>query len=221
MASNNDQTLAEKVLAFFNAVNDPYEIRYQIKDDPNFGTERPYGISLSTANNIMAERATLGGEFKTIGEIDAAPGVGSDTLHNILYSFQTLLAGVESTPWVLAYAHNQNGARTAGDKNALIAAVRDGQPVRVLMDSGDLQYVMEAEGLWVRYAEVYAQNNSSVSTAFDNTVLKFQPDSYYWMVVVSTHGDRDMIRWSVGAHTLKGQSHDRVAMKWFVRALPE
>jgi len=220
MASKDDQTLAEKVLVYFNTVNDPYEIRFQIKDDPNFGTEKTYGINLSTAENILAKRAAIGGEFKTIGDIDAALGVGPDVLHNILYTFQTAIAGTNSTQWVLAYAHDKNGNKLAGDKDALIASVRNGQPVRVLLDSEDQQFLMDAEYLWVRYSNVYAQNNSSVSVSYNNTALEFQEDSYYYMLTVSTDGDLDAIRWSVGAHTMIGHNHEMSAMRWFVKALP-
>ena len=46
MVSTDPRTLAEAVLEFFNTVTDPYEIRHRVKDDPNFGTSLPYGITL-------------------------------------------------------------------------------------------------------------------------------------------------------------------------------
>lgn len=94
-------TLASKVIDFFNSVDDPYEIRYRIKNDPNFGSAPAsgYGISLITAQRILTARDNLpehkfsqkreGG--KGIEQIDAVFGVGPDTLHNILYSFSESL----------------------------------------------------------------------------------------------------------------------------------
>ena len=89
-------TLADRILDFFNTVNDAYEIRYRIKDDPNFGSAPAsgYGITLPTAQNILTERAKLVAKgrppekaFENIEEIDGVTGVGPATMHNILYSF--------------------------------------------------------------------------------------------------------------------------------------
>jgi len=84
--------MLEKVLEFFNTVNDPYEIRHRIKDDPNFSTPSTsgYGISLSVAKRILEARDNLpGGRFDSIQQIDDVKGMGAVTLHNILYSFWT------------------------------------------------------------------------------------------------------------------------------------
>lgn len=96
-------TLADRILDFFNTVNDPYEIRYRIKDDPNFGSAPAsgYGITLPTAQNILTARAELtlppnpvpnpDNMFDSLDQIDAVLGVGPATLHNILYSFSESL----------------------------------------------------------------------------------------------------------------------------------
>ncbi|NEP35887.1 hypothetical protein [Moorena sp. SIO3B2] len=119
--------------------------------------------------------------------------------------------------WSLAYAHDANGNRTAGNINDLINAVQNGYQVRVLMDSGDVQYITYAENIWVKKnGIVYVQNTSHVSATSDGDVVKFQDDSYWWMIIVSTKGDRDMIRWNVGEHTPRGHNNDTIAMKWFV-----
>ncbi|NEQ83514.1 MAG: hypothetical protein F6K26_25935 [Moorea sp. SIO2I5] len=118
--------------------------------------------------------------------------------------------------WSLAYAHDANGNRTAGDINDLINAVQNGSQVRVLMVHGNEQYITYAENITIKNEIVYVQNNSHVSIIFEGDVLKFQDDSYWWMVIVSTKGDRDKIRWNVGEHTPRGHDNDKVAMKWFV-----
>ena len=118
--------------------------------------------------------------------------------------------------WSLAYAHDANGNRTAGDINDLINAVENGSQVRVLMDRNHQQYVTYGESTWIKNGVVYVQNISHVSVTFDGDVLKFQDDSYWWMMIVSTKGDRDMIRWNVGEHTPRGHDNDKVAVKWFV-----
>lgn len=118
--------------------------------------------------------------------------------------------------WTLAYAHDALGNRTAGDINVLINAIRSGHKVRMLMESGDVEYVTEAEKIWIKNGVVSAQNCSQVSALFIGNKAKFQDDSYYWMIIVNTQGERDMIRWDVGAHTARGRNQDTVAMKWFV-----
>lgn len=85
-------TVAQRVIDFFNAVDDKYEIRYRIKSDPNFGhpPESGYGIDLSVAQAILDDRPPLppvGPGFTVVQEIDDVKGVGPVTLHNILYSF--------------------------------------------------------------------------------------------------------------------------------------
>ncbi|WP_424097819.1 hypothetical protein [Moorena producens] len=120
--------------------------------------------------------------------------------------------------WSLAYAHDANGNRTAGNINDLITAVQNGSQVRVLMDSGVQQAITYAEYILVKNGIVYVQNTSIVSARFDGDVFKFMDDSFWWMIIVSTKADRDIIRWKVGEHTKadRGHTQDKVAMKWFV-----
>ena len=118
--------------------------------------------------------------------------------------------------WTLVYAHDVNGNETAGNVGTLINAVLNGQGVRVLMQDVDTQSVIDAQGLWVKNGVVHAQNTSLVSVLFVGDVLKFQDDSYHFMLIVSTKSDRDMIRWKVGEHSLISHTSDKVALKWFV-----
>lgn len=122
-----------------------------------------------------------------------------------------------ATGWTLAYANDENGARSEGDIETLIAAVANGQEVRIVIANPDGYYSTEAENLSVRHGIVYAQNTSHVSVEYQGESLRFQDDSYYWMIIVSTRGERDMIRWSVGAHEPRGHTQDKVAVRWFVR----
>ncbi len=119
--------------------------------------------------------------------------------------------------WTLAYAHDKDGNRTAGDIEVLIDAVKNGQAVRIVTEEQGEYYSTEAENISVKDGVVYAQNNSHVSVEYQGNVLRFQDDAYYWMIVVSTLGDRDMIRWSVGEHVPRGHTSDKVAARWFVR----
>ncbi len=121
--------------------------------------------------------------------------------------------------WRLAYSHDENGNRTGGNIDTLIKAVLSGLPVRVVRSHPKMDhiYVTDAQNLWVRNKIVYGQNTSHVSCEFKGDVLLFKDDSYWWMIMFSTKGDFDMIRWSVGEHTPRGHTTGKTAMKWFVQ----
>jgi hypothetical protein len=120
----------------------------------------------------------------------------------------------------LLYSHDKNGIKISGEIESLIKAIHDGSSSRILLDDENgVQLATNAETLWIRKGIVYAQNSSHISVQFDKKdILKFKDDSYHWFIIVSSIGDRDMIRWKVGEHTLAatGHTHDKVAIKWFV-----
>jgi hypothetical protein len=136
---------------------------------------------------------------------------------NSAATFTSPPAPTDQSGWTLAYAHDAQGVRTDGDLEALISAVTNGRMVRIVIGDPQEYYSTDASNLWVRNGIVYAQNASSISAEYHDSLLLFQDDSYYWMIIVSTRGDRDMIRWNVGAHVPRGHTRDRVAVKWFVR----
>lgn len=87
--SKMDEALKQRVLNFFNRVTRSAEIVNRIKDDPDFGMRRGYGIRRSLATRILEIRNNLPGKrFNSIEQINDVRGVGPDTLHDILYSFQ-------------------------------------------------------------------------------------------------------------------------------------
>ncbi len=160
--------------------------------------------SLTVENDLTAGGLLTTSGINATGTIQANKFVGDGSqLTNI-------------NRWSLAYAHNANGDQTAGNFNDLINAVQNGSQVRILIDGNDQQYATDAENIWIKNGIVYVQNTSHVSIAFDEDVLRFQDNSYWWMIIVSTKGDRDMIRWNVGEHTPRGHTNDKVAVKWFI-----
>ncbi|MBI5563823.1 MAG: hypothetical protein HY870_02935 [Chloroflexi bacterium] len=136
---------------------------------------------------------------------------------NSAATFASPPASADQSGWTLAYAHDAQGVRTDGDLEALISAVTTGRAVRIVTGGPQEYYSTDAGNLWVRNGIVYAQNASSVSVEYHDDLLLFKEDSYYWMIIVSTRGDRDSIRWDVGAHVPRGHTRDRVAVRWFVR----
>ena len=86
--NNLDSSVVGRVLEFFNKVKDPGRIVDRIRDDAAYG-KVGYGIRPSLARKIIAARdALLNRRFDTIHQIDSVPGVGPDTLHDILNAFK-------------------------------------------------------------------------------------------------------------------------------------
>ncbi|HIK28399.1 MAG: hypothetical protein N3E45_00730 [Oscillatoriaceae bacterium SKW80] len=144
--------------------------------------------------------------------------LGGQSLPAILSAIlQELREIKQKRSWRLIYAHDEYGKPTAGNVNLLIDAIRNGHKVRIVIDIKDYEYALDADILWIRNGVVYAQNTSAVSAAFKGERLVFLEDSYYFMTIVNTKGDREVIRWSVGEHRRKdGLAHNKVAAKWFV-----
>lgn len=143
--------------------------------------------------------------------------------------------------WSLAYAHDEDGQPTEGQRERLIEAVVSGHSVRFLLFLDDYQYVTDAQCLWVWRENVYAQNTSHLSMDFfqksqgelrpvfpnahaddesvdpdGEFVLRFQDRSYWWMLLADTQANLDMNRYLIGTHVSNGHSQTRAAMKWFV-----
>lgn len=93
-------TVARAVLEFFNAIRDPSQIRETIQVDPNFGKAPPQAINLATARRILARRKELpAGRFASLGQIADVKGVGSSTLHHILYTFWVRQSEKRAPAW--------------------------------------------------------------------------------------------------------------------------
>lgn len=104
------------VLEYFNQVTDPAHIVNRIKDDPDFGVPAGYGTTLRVAQRILEERDRLGGRFDSVGQLASVSGVGDDTFHDILFSFQQHPAPGEAALEFL----NQ-----ATDADEIVSRIRD------------------------------------------------------------------------------------------------
>ena len=91
----------EPVLRFFNEATNPDQIVIHVEDDPEFGlgTSRTYGIRPTLAKRILEKRDSLPDKkFQSLAQIDSIKGIGPDTLHDILYSFENLSGIFAGTP---------------------------------------------------------------------------------------------------------------------------
>lgn len=124
----------------------------------------------------------------------------------------------ETRDWKLAFINDKNGGLRYGSKSTIINAVRQGASVRIVNDDG--AYAFPAQNLAIHGGDVAAQtvNHVSMMSASDSVYeVAIQPNAYWWFTIVTTQGERDMSRWTVGSHQNRGRSQDRVAMRWFIQ----
>jgi hypothetical protein len=96
MTNSNPRSLAAReLLNFLNRAASPGEISEHISDDASFGSSsgRAYGVRRSLAQRILDVRDQLPQRlFESLEQVDAVPGVGPDTLHDMLKSSSGLYA---------------------------------------------------------------------------------------------------------------------------------
>lgn len=124
----------------------------------------------------------------------------------------------DTRPWKEAFVHNSAGHGIRGSKSNVVDAVRRGASVRLVQEND--AYAFPAQNLAINGADVAAGTLNSVSmrTASDSQYEKeIQPNAYWWFTIVTTTGERDMSRWTVGEHKSRGHTNDRVGLKWFIQ----
>ena len=119
-----------------------------------------------------------------------------------------------SLPWHLAYHHDENGNTIAGWRYGLISAVLSSARVRVVILGNS--YSTETDNIHVHAGHVFAQLLQHVSKASWD---RFQDNAYWWWVYVSTNGQMQMTRYSVGSSTHRGTNGLRTSIKWYVQRL--
>ena len=126
--------------------------------------------------------------------------------------------------WTLVYGNDAGGIATFGSVETLINAVRSGSSVKVVLRSrrahppleGEYLYSLLAHTVRVRNGVVHATNTLDVSSQYRGNELLFQDDSYYYMLIASTTGTLDQVRWNVGEHVSRNHDQGRWDMHWFV-----
>ena len=113
-----------------------------------------------------------------------------------------------------SYSHLADGRKVQGDLNDLESRVKNGQEIRCLSDKG---YSFPIQNVAINSDPkfVSGQTLDHISTSTSGNLMQFQSNAYWWFTVVTTHGLRDMSRWSVGSHQPRGHSQNTVAIEWF------
>ncbi|MEL6371605.1 MAG: hypothetical protein AAFY84_01200 [Pseudomonadota bacterium] len=114
--------------------------------------------------------------------------------------------------WELVYANDAEGNEVEGNKDDLIRAVRDGQPVRVYFGGGRVEHVADAQFLTVFEGEVFAQIEAidAQRPMTEPARIEFRDPGQEWRAITGTNGT-----WTTrmdGADPRQA----RAAFRWFV-----
>jgi len=113
--------------------------------------------------------------------------------------------------WKLVYHHDKNGKSISGSLGALTSAIFSGHRVRVQFPKR--HYTVEPDNLTIRNAHVTAQILKQVSRA---GITRFQDDAYWYWQMASTTGTVRATRYNIGEHKHRGDSTEKLDLKWFV-----
>ncbi|XP_078379875.1 uncharacterized protein LOC144662806 [Oculina patagonica] len=119
--------------------------------------------------------------------------------------------------WKEVFFHDSNGAALSGSRLALTSALLlSGHRVRFQIPEWNY-YTAEADSLSVRNGHVTAQALKHVSK---NGLTGFQDDAYWYWLMVSTTGTVRATRYNVGEHKHRGDSTNKLKVKWFIDTRP-
>lgn len=95
-----------------------------------------------------------------------------------------------ATSWRLVYENDAEGALVAGSKQSLIAAVRNGKPVRIYFKSGRVEHAVDAMFLTIFEGEAFAQIEAinSQRPSVDPPKVAFREVGQKWRMIVGTNG---------------------------------
>lgn len=114
--------------------------------------------------------------------------------------------------WKEIFEHDANGKPLSGSRQTLTTAILSGHRVRFQLPHWNY-YTAEADNLSVRNGHVTAQALKHVSKA---SPARFQDDVYWYWLMVSTTGTVRSTKYNVGEHRHRGDSTDKLKVKWFI-----
>ncbi|CAG2250408.1 unnamed protein product [Mytilus edulis] len=123
----------------------------------------------------------------------------------------------DSNPQTPIFCNSDSGSASCGNIKHLTRAVANGAEIHVTNVNGKRAGALEFSNIAYNKAETKVAGTHlwHVSQSIVGNHIEFQQNAYWWFNLWSTDGTRDMSRWSVGEHTDRGHSNDKVSMKWF------
>jgi len=156
--------------------------------------------------------------------IDTRYNVGANTPRGTTTRKMKINWFVETRPMNLVFSHDKDGSSNSGSREDLVSSIKDGASVQIVVQHNQDEFSsFPAHNLALKSlpsgVHVAAQNVKHVSiqsTATNCFEYEIQSNPYFWFSIVTTQGDRDMIRYTVGTHDARGHNQDKVALDWFV-----
>ena len=110
------------------------------------------------------------------------------------------------------FENDADGGIVAGDRHDLVAAVRSGADVKVVIPSWSAQYRLQ--NYQTIHSGLCAQSIFNLATKDFQTLA----DEAQWMFTLfCTTGDVDISSWFVGKHEQSSDQRIKIGLKWFVR----
>ncbi|MEM9361972.1 MAG: hypothetical protein AAGA43_05010 [Bacteroidota bacterium] len=152
--------------------------------------------------------------------------IGLLLLLMVLFSCETFTSTPEND-WRLVYRNDANGETLFGEKQELLNAVRNGNPIKIgyggqLRSDTTLtiEHVFEAHFFTIlNDSEVYAQMASIIGQnpliEKDTTNILFR--NTQWNIIVGTNGFSDRLTMSLARDTILAQNQRNMNVSWFVK----
>lgn len=115
--------------------------------------------------------------------------------------------------WKTILKTGKNGEEKYGSKRDLVNHLVAGDDIRFSLINGTY-FTSIQSAILTGNENVCVQALFHISKSGYNN---FQSDAYWWFLNVCTSGHVHMSRWSVGAHTDRGQTKTTYDITWFAR----
>uniref|UniRef100_A0A8W8L0K8 Uncharacterized protein n=1 Tax=Magallana gigas TaxID=29159 RepID=A0A8W8L0K8_MAGGI len=130
----------------------------------------------------------------------------------VLFLVENVLSGC-SDKWKTIVKTGKDGKEKSGSKRDLVNHLMVGDDIRFSLDNG-LYFSSIQSAILTGDENICAQALFHISKSGYNN---FQSDAYWSFLNVCTSGHVHMSRWSVGAHTDRGQTKTTYDITWYAR----
>lgn len=132
---------------------------------------------------------------------------------NLLNNLQQQFSGCNEK-WKTIVKTGKNGEEKYGSKRDLVNHLVAGDDIRFSLINGTY-FTSIQSAILTGNENICVQALFHISKSGYNN---FQSDAYWWFLNVCTSGHVHMSRWSVGAHTDRGQTKTTYDITWFARS---
>ena len=143
------------------------------------------------------------------------------TLLLLVISCLTLWAYTSQAQMQLIYAHDENGEKLTGSKDALIAAIRSGKQVRLGWKMGNgvntVEHFADAQMVTIMNGEVYAQITPIISQSpkFNKNTITFNA-GMKWSMIACTNGVNTTLYYDMSDGKAIQEVNSKWGNQWFI-----